>query len=301
MGRPAIGVLVTDMDNTLFDWLAMWHAAFGAMLERLIADSGVPRETLVREIYQLHQEHGTTEYAFVIQALPSLRARHPGEDLRARYAGAIETYRAARRGTLRLYPGVLDTLRALRAAGTRVIAYTESLAYYAAYRVRALGLDGVLHTLYSPPDHALPDGATPETIRRYPPEHYRLGATVHRHTRAGAWKPDAAVLRGILDELGTAPDEVVYVGDSLVKDVAMAQAAGVVDVFAGYGDVRGRPGYALLRRVTHWTPAMLARSETRTEAEVCPTHVLRESFAELLDLIEPRPFFPRVAPGRPPA
>ncbi len=285
------------MDNTLFDWLAMWQAAFGAMLDRLVADSGVPRETLEREIYALHQAHGTTEYAFAIQSLPSLQARHPGEDLTARYAGAIEAYREARRATLRLYPGVLDTLRVLRAAGTQVIAYTESLAYYAAYRVRALGLDGVLDALYSPPDHALPDGVSPDTIRRYPPEYYRLQGTTHRHTRAGAWKPDAAVLRGILDAIGAAPDEAVYVGDSLVKDVAMAQAAGVADVFARYGDVRGRPGYDLLRRVTHWPPAMLAGSEQRAEADVRPTHVLKAGFAELLDLIEPRRFAPRRSPA----
>jgi FMN phosphatase YigB (HAD superfamily) len=293
MSRPAVGVLVTDMDNTLFDWLAMWHAAFGAMLDRLVADSGVPRETLEREIYAIHQAHGTTEYAFAIQALPSLRARHPGADLPARYAAAIEAYRAARRASLRLYPGVLDTLRAVRAAGARVIAYTESRAYYAAYRVRALGLDGVLDHLYSPPDHALPDGVTPDTLRRYPPEYYRLHATCHRHTRDGAWKPDAAVLRGILDEIGAEPGEAVYVGDSLLKDVAMAQAAGVADVFARYGDVRGRPGYELLRRVTHWPPDVLAGSEGRVEAEVRPTHVLRAGFAELLDLVEPRRFAPR--------
>lgn len=297
MPRAVVGVVVTDMDNTLFDWLAMWQAAFGAMLARLVADSGVPRETLERELYALHQAHGTTEYAFAIQSLPSLQARHPGEDLTARYAGAIEAYREARRATLRLYPGVLDTLRALRAAGTQVIAYTESLAYYAAYRVRALGLDGVLDALYSPPDHALPDGMSPDTIRRYPPEYYRLHGTTHRHTRAGAWKPDAAVLRGILDAIGAAPDEAVYVGDSLVKDVAMAQAAGVADVFARYGDVRGRPGYDLLRRVTHWPPAVVAGSEQRAEADVRPTHVLKAGFAELLDLIEPRRFAPRRSPA----
>jgi phosphoglycolate phosphatase len=297
MPRAAVGVVVTDMDNTLFDWLAMWQAAFGAMLDRLVADSGVPRETLEREIYALHQAHGTTEYAFAIQSLPSLQARHPDEDLTARYAGAIEAYREARRATLRLYPGVLDTLRALRAAGTQVIAYTESLAYYAAYRVRALGLDGVLDALYSPPDHALPDGVSPDAIRRYPPEYYRLQGTTHCHTRAGVWKPDAAVLRGILDAIGAAPDEAVYVGDSLVKDVAMAQAAGVADVFARYGDVRGRPGYDLLRRVTHWPPAMLAGSEQRAEADVRPTHVLKAGFAELLDLIEPRRFAPRRSPA----
>ena len=81
-------------------------------------------------------------------------------------------------------------------------------------------------------------------------------------------------------------------------DVAMAQAAGVADVFARYGDVRGRPGYDLLRRVSHWTPAMLAGAECLAEADVRPTHVLKSGFAELLDLIEPRRFVPRRGDGQ---
>jgi len=279
--RPSVRVLVTDMDNTLFDWLGMWQAAFGAMLERLVADSGVPRATLEEEFFALHQRHGTTEYAFAIQELPSLRAR---------YAAAIEAYRTMRRRTLALYPGVLDTLRAVRATGALVVAYTESRAYYADYRVRTLGLDGALDYLYSLPDHALPEGTTVSQIRRYPPEHYRLRSTVHRHTREGAWKPDASVLLEILRDVGADPARAVYVGDSLVKDVAMAQAASVVDVFARYGDVRSRPGYGLLRRVTHWSPAMVARSEALREADVHPTHVLVDGFAELLALVDFRRF-----------
>jgi phosphoglycolate phosphatase-like HAD superfamily hydrolase len=232
--RSSATVLVTDMDNTLFDWLGMWQAAFGAMLEHLIADSGVPRATLEAEFFAIHQRHGTTEYAFAIQELPSLRARHAldAEALPGRYAGAIDAYRVMRRRTLALYPGVRETLRAVRAAGALVIAYTESRAYYADYRVRTLELDGALDFLYSLPDHALPEGVTASQIRRYPPEHYRLRSTVPRHTREGAWKPDASVLRDILSDVGAEPAEAVYVGDSLVKDVAMAQAAGVVDVFA---------------------------------------------------------------------
>ena len=291
--RPAVSVLVTDMDNTLFDWLGMWEAAFGAMLERLTTHSGVPRETLEEEFFALHQRHGTTEYAFAIQELPSLRARHPPAELPARYAAAIEAYRAMRRRTLALYPGVLDTLRTIRAAGALVIAYTESRAYYADYRVRTLGLDGALDYLYSLPDHALPEGTTPSQIRRYPPEHYRLRRTVHRHTREGAWKPDASVLLEILRDVGADPRRAVYVGDSLVKDVAMAQAASVVDVFARYGDVRSRPGYALLRRVTHWSPTMLARSEALREASVHPTHILADGFAEILARVDFRGFAPR--------
>lgn len=290
--RQRVTVLVTDVDNTLYDWMAMWSPAFGGMLARLAADSGLPRDMLEREFRALHQLHGTTEYAFAIQELPSLRALHPGEDLVARYAAAIDQYRAARRRTLRLYPGVAEALAAIRATGCLVVGYTESRAYYVNYRIRALGLDGLLDYVYSPPDHALPAGMSPEAIRRYPAEHYRLARTVHRHVADGAWKPDAAVLRALLGELGAEPAQAVYVGDSLVKDVAMARAAGVSDVFARYGDVPDRAGYELLRRVSHWPREMMAVAERAREADLAPTHVLRTRFAELLDLFEFAPFAP---------
>lgn len=289
--RPPVTVVVTDIDNTLYDWMAMWFPAFEGMLARLAADSGVPRERLEREFSAVHQRHGTTEYAFAIQELPSLVALHPGEDLVTRYAAAIDAYRSARRRTLRLFPGVAEALAAIRSTGCLVVGYTESRAYYANYRIRALGLDGVLARVYSPPDHALPGGVSPSQIRRYPAEHYRLTRTVHRHTPEGAWKPDAAVLRAILGEIGADARRAIYVGDSLVKDVAMAQAAGVVDVFARYGTVPDRSGYALLRRVTHWPPEVVDQSERVGEADLAPTHVLT-AFSELLDLFAFAPFAP---------
>jgi phosphoglycolate phosphatase len=86
---------------------------------------------------------------------------------------------------------------------------------------------------------------------------------------------------------------VTDMDNTLFEDVAMAQTAGVIDVFARYGDVRNRPGYPLLRRVTHWSPTMLAGSERLTEAEILPTHVLGNGYAELLGLIDFRRFVPR--------
>src|SRR5262245_8688451 len=213
--RRRVTAVVTDVDNTLYDWMAMWWPAFGGMLARLADDSGVPRETLEREFHALHQRHGTTEYAFAIQELPSLLALHPGEALVARSATAIDEYRTARRRTLRLYPGVGETLGAIRAAGCLVVGYTESRAYYVNYRIRALGLDGLLDYVYSPPDHPLPGGVRPEAIRRYPAAHYQLARTVHRQLPEGTAKPDAAVLRGILREIGADPARAIYVGDSL--------------------------------------------------------------------------------------
>ncbi|HEX8684644.1 MAG TPA: HAD hydrolase-like protein, partial [Ardenticatenaceae bacterium] len=89
------------------------------------------------------------------------------------------------------------------------------------------------------------------------------------------------------EEIGASVDQTIYIGDSLMKDVAMAQDAGVTDVYAKYGIAQHREEYELLRRVTHWTQEDVERERAiYARATVTPTHVLEESFAEVLDLFE---------------
>lgn len=291
-----VSVLVTDLDNTLFDWVDVWHASFSALLEELVRMSGLPRERLLDEIRAVHREHGTSEYAFVVEELPSLRARYPESDLAQVFGPALEARRRARNAALRLYPGVRETLCTLKQRGVLVIGYTESTAFYTSTRVRKLGLDGLLDILYSPADHDLPAGLTRDQVRRHPTEYYRFEHTLHRHTPAGELKPNPILLLDILADAGAGPEGAVYVGDSPMKDVAMAQDAGVTDVLALYGKAQDREAYDLLRRVTHWTDEDVARERRIVErGEVQPAHVLRESFAELLGLFH---FARHAAPQR---
>jgi FMN phosphatase YigB (HAD superfamily) len=148
-----------------------------------------------------------------------------------------------------------------------------------------LALDPLIDFLYSPADHDFPAGVSAEDLRSRPPDEYELKHTVHRRTPAGHLKPDPAVLSAIVEELKIPPSAIAYVGDSLMKDVAMAQKAGVIDVFATYGVVQRRPEYDLLRRVSHWTQEDVERErEIAAAPHVTPTFELRESIGELLDL-----------------
>jgi FMN phosphatase YigB (HAD superfamily) len=289
--RLRITTIVTDLDNTLFDWVSMWYQSFDAMLVELEKESGIPRTQLQSEFREIHQRHGTSEYAFSIEELPSLKQRYPGLDLAERFVASIDAYRAARRASLRLYPTVKETLRSLKASGCLVIAYTESMAYYSNYRIRRLGLDGLIDFLYSPEDHDLPKGLTAEQIRKYPTAAYQLNWTIHRHTPKGVLKPSADVLLSILREVHANPIETIYVGDSLMKDVVMAQQAGVADVFAGYGVVHDTSAYALLRAVTHWTDEMVTREKALRVEDVKPTFTL-STFGDIARLFDFSSFVP---------
>ncbi len=280
-----VSLVVTDLDNTLYDWVDMWYRPFSAMLDQLVAKSGLPQDTLEAEIQTVFQEHGTSEYAFVIQELPSLISKHPGEDLAVVYQEAIRAYRIARQSSLRLYPGVLDTLRKLKDIGCLVVAFTESMEFYTMTRVKKLGLDGMLDYVYSPPDHSKPTNLT----RLYDDEHYRLQYTIHRFIPAGERKPNPKILLDIIGDegIGTTRERTVYVGDSLMKDISMAQDADVIDVYAKYGSAQDTEAYQLLRRVTHWSKDDVEREKRILAGRtIVPTFVLEQSFDQLLNLFD---------------
>jgi phosphoglycolate phosphatase-like HAD superfamily hydrolase len=254
------------------------------MIGKVIEISGVAAETLYRECSVVHQKYGTSEYSRLLEELPSLRKLY-GDNVLTAMAPAIDAFRDVRRRVLQLYPTVRGTLQALKLAGITTVAFTESQAFYTNYRFRKLGLDGLIDFLYSPEDHPMPDNTS--DTRFYAAESYNFQKTVHRFTPKGEVKPNPAILLEIISDLDASIEESVYVGDSILKDVSMAQQAGVTDVHALYGVSQHKPEYDLLRKVTHWTPEMVERERTAlSRGGVVPTHVLDNTFAQILSLFE---------------
>jgi FMN phosphatase YigB (HAD superfamily) len=285
-----VSLIVTDLDNTLFDWVGVWHASFSALLNGISNISGIPTEKLIPEIRQIHQRFGTSEYAFLIEEIPSLKQKYGTDNLLDIFAHPIEAFREARRSTLTLYPEVMETISKLRDLGCLIVGYTESMAFYTNYRLKRLDLDLVLDFLFSPPDHELPDGITAGQIRRYPPSTYTPRHTVHRQTPIGELKPNPALLLDIVKEVHGDVSTTLYLGDSLMKDVSMAQQANIRDVWAKYGTAQNRPEYKLLREVTHWSAEQVEYEKKLTEQHVRPTFTLERSFSQLMDLFQFVPF-----------
>lgn len=277
--------LITDLDNTLFDWVELWVNCFSAMLDSVVEISDIAKEQLIPEIAAVHQKHGTSEYSFLIEEVPSLKVVLLGRPATEVFAEAIKAYRVQRRKHLALYPTVAEALLQIKGRGTSIIGYTESMGFYSNYRIRRLGLDGVLDYVFCPEDHELPEGLSAEDLRRYPAEHYQLKYTQQHFVPKGSKKPDTTVLTAILTDLRLEKARCVYVGDNLMKDVAMALDCGVEDVWAKYGQAHKRPEYKLLQDVTHWTPEEVEREQKIREREhVIPTHTLESAFSEILQL-----------------
>lgn len=249
--------LLLDLDNTLYDWVAFFAPALRGMCRALSEMTGIPQDRLFQEFRIVFRSHGTVEYSFALQELPSIVALHPdrsGAEIVDIYRPVVDVFQQRRRAFLRPYPGVATGLATLREAGCRVFGVTDSRSFQAANRLRQLKLDGLIEGLFSVTDHFQPDEQTVARIRRFPSEYYDSRVQTRVSLPVGIRKPSPAVLDYVRGALELDPAACVYVGDSLVKDIAMAQQAGIYDCWAAYGARVSPVDFSTLVRVTDWSP-----------------------------------------------
>ena len=109
-------LLITDLDNTLYDWVTYYARSFDRMVDALVELLGVDRPHILSEFKEIHQSYGNSEQPFASLELPSVTKAFPKADrqeLARRLAGPFGVFAEARKQSLRLYDGVAETLRDL--------------------------------------------------------------------------------------------------------------------------------------------------------------------------------------------
>ncbi len=279
-------VLITDLDDTLWDWLSIWYASFMPLFNGISDISGISQSDLIPIVKSLHEAAGTSEYNFLPHGVEEhLDNPTDHKTVLNKYKAAIDSSKTNRQSFYKPFDGVQETLRTLKDRGVKIIAYTESQAFATVQRVKDFELDGIIDVLYSPEDHDFPHNLTAEQVRSMNEDHYRLLRTQHKHTPKGELKPNPRVLLDIIASESCTADECVYVGDKLVKDVSMAQEAGVLDAYAEYGNLTYTAEYEFLRKVTHWKPDAVNKEKTVQVEHAPPTITLRKNFTDIMQYV----------------
>jgi FMN phosphatase YigB (HAD superfamily) len=291
-----IELVVLDLDNTLYDWVGYYVPAFRAMLAEVSRLTGVPKDELKASFQRVHQRHGTSEYAFAIEELDVLQEFDQHLTIPERlekYATAIDAFRELRAERMCLYPGTAEVLEALHREDRQLVAYTDAMMFYATRRLKQLGIEHFFSGLVAQRDHGLPPGVRPEWVRSSDDESKYQTLIPHiEELEPGLVKPSPEILLEIVRDFETRPEKTVYVGDSLHRDVYMAQLAGVHDIYASYGRSYPREYFAELVEITHWTEEDVARERDLHRISVEPSQVI-DSIRELpraldtIDRLEP--------------
>ncbi len=205
MSTPIRAALI-DLDGTLFDTVDDITAAANAML----ADAG--RAPLAREIVAAYVGKGAAN--FVARALAELPQGLADVPVVERWLPVFLAHYAQCNGRqARVYPGVVDGLRAMRDLGVKLAVVTN--------KPRVLTLD--LLAQFEVAGHFSTVVAGGDTERR---------------------KPDAQPLMRACELLGESARDAVMIGDS-INDVQAARAAGCRALVVPYGYNEGAPVHTL--------------------------------------------------------
>ncbi len=273
-------LLVTDLDNTLYDWVTSFARSVGPMVGELAALLHIDEEAVYGELKAVHRRHGNSEHPFAILELDCVGRAFPDAtpaELLTHLARPLAAFNAARTDSLRLYEGVADTLAALRARGVVIVGHTEAIGPTARQRLRLLGIEQHFAGVYCLASELGPHPSPEWQDKGGVPLHI-----VPREER----KPNPALLRDICASELARPEEAVYVGDSLTRDIWMARRAGVTAVWARYGRSYTDQDWDTVVRVSHWTPEDVRReARLRVSATgVTPDHTIA-GFGELLGIV----------------
>jgi FMN phosphatase YigB (HAD superfamily) len=279
--KTTVRLMICDLDNTLYDWVTFFSRSFYEMVDAASVILGIRNEQLLDELQVVHRQYHSSEHPFALMETSSVKRVFPGysaEDLREVLSPAFNAFNLERSRSLRVYPGVQETLSVARDAGAFVVAHTEATVVNASYRLSMLNLSKYFAKLYAAEHHynlhPAPERAAP--IVNIPGIRVLM---LHE------LKPDTRVLREICADAEVLPSESLYVGDNLVRDVGMSNAAGVHSAWAKYGTKYDPEDWRRLVRVTHWTQADLDEAQ-RSEGLFCdavPEVTLEHSMTELLD------------------
>ncbi len=192
-GKPRC--ILFDMDNTLFDLVEAKQEACRAVVATL------PR--------------GTGEELFEYFLRPSRGFEDPGniEDYlldrdcytTESYRECVEIYKEVKLAHIEPYPGVPETLRALKEEGIRTALVTDAHRRDAIPRLEKSGLCEFFDRVIT-------------------------------HDMTWEKKPSPIPFLYALQRIGAGPDGTLVVGDSPRRDIAPARKLGMITVYARYGD-----------------------------------------------------------------
>ncbi len=203
-----IQAVLFDIDDTLYPYAPCNEAGEAGMREALAAMTGVPLSPAdFPEQLALAKRHVKACNAGTAACHSRMLYAHRLCELYGCFSAGnalrlYDAYWEAYLAQMRLFPGALEVLLALRGRGVKLGFCTDLTAHIQMRKLVALGIPAIADAVVTSEE-------------------------------AGAEKPDPRPFRLLLEKLGVAPEQALMVGDDYRKDILGAQALGIAAVQLG--------------------------------------------------------------------
>jgi phosphoglycolate phosphatase len=284
--RRARSLLITDLDNTLYDFVSYYEAGLSAIVTHLTEQLNLDAEEAICRLREVFKRRGTIEYSFAIEEIEEVQRLDDPQRMEFVRQVVTSFWTNATR-SLQPYETVCDTLRHLYKHDIAVIAYTDAPIHEAMRRLHHIGCDKYVSGIVAQ-----------RGIRRGNKRSILLLNELPGHTRPSrksslVWrtspqekKPNLLVYERISAQLGFRPQEIAVIGDSVSRDLLPALELGLTGIWARYGR-RDHTKEGLLKSLV---PDVLP--EARPTQDAPSTVPTVDRFQEVLDYLPVQQLLP---------
>lgn len=282
-----VKIVITDLDDTIWDWLTMWYSSFYPYLKNIETLTEINITDLKNNFKHLHQKYHSCESSFIYNDLCCLSDNQKNRiDFESNsQISILHQYYRDKKNNLKMYESVLEALEYIKSRKTILVGFTESNSFFTKQRLKHLGLDGLFDCIYSPEDFQIPDSVT----KVYNSEHWEPKKTKFVYLDCKMKKPDHKILLQIIHDYNLNVEDAIYIGDKPARDILMANDANVTSIYARYGHIIEDHRYDLLRDVTHWTDEEVVKEielkKSINENFIKPSYTI-DKFCDILNYFE---------------
>ena len=273
-------LVITDLDNTLYCWEHFFANSHRKVMEFLSELLDLSVEHLCENYKTVSQAFDDIEYPLnfeTMSLIPNHLHTKSGSFMTSLQITSIcqMIFDNNRKNHLKLYPTVLSTLKELKENNIPIVALTNASGYNVHQRLKALHIEDYFTEIYAVNN----SGVAYEMLNKTLPAHYTI-------LEKGVKKPSPQTLLHICAKYNTKPEDAIFIGDSLTKDMKCTVGTGVRSVLAKYGTKRSQELWDYLKNITAWTPDKVAKEEAeRHESLTIIPDLTVNSFDEILPFI----------------
>jgi FMN phosphatase YigB (HAD superfamily) len=238
-------LIITDVDGTLASFWDYFVPAMRQYLNHIKNEIDVPIDEFTKDLANVIDERGTHEYPWLLELTQFARQRYAGRPQEF-FSRFVEPFWQAldenRMKYLRPFPMVLETLAELKSRGVQIVALSDAPEYMARVRNKQLfnGLLDAVYALETPepsPDQVFDANGLDfgrgriENLRQSCADCISPINVLPVHYE----KPNSLGVDRVMEDFGVFPHEVIFIGDSVVKDGLAAASRGMRFIWAHYG------------------------------------------------------------------
>lgn len=278
-------LLITDLDNTIYNWVDYYAASFRGMLHALSRTMKVPEQELIEDFRNVFKQHGTVEYSFSIQELDHCNGLNQKEieELVRIGKGAFKIVRDA---NLKPYSDVVQTLQWANLNKVLVVGVTNAPVFHGKMRLKQLHLDKYFWGLAGWEGNDVPDDSYTKDIReKRDSDGYKTHISKFWFLHREELKPSPLGYLRVINDVKTSHKVTYIIGDSLTKDIQPALQIGAVGIWAEYGMHFDKKNFETLLKITHWDNDKVR--EAYNNDIILPNYTIN-NYSELMDIIIPQ-------------